>query len=165
MQSSLAAGLRSDRATFGLAQLQGHLQVLLEEGRILAFEFRRYPGGPCDKSIPATVFLKKVGQRKLRATTIRAGFPCKNKDISDFLEASESWMRSHDFERVSYLDMTGYKVQLAVRKQVLFPPVRVEEQQSEVRPAPTKKWGWVMVIVGVALLVGAIVVTTRTKSN
>lgn len=150
MNPSLAAGLSEDKPTFGLEELEDHLYKLLDESWILCFEFRRYPGGPCGKSIPASVFVKKGKDGALEATTIRAGFPCQRGPPTEFGEL----MRSQDFQRVSYLDVTGFKVKLALRSQILFPPVRVSvtpPRVSETKPS----WGWLLLVLGLVAVVGS----------
>lgn len=121
------AMVKKQAPKYGVQQILTLAKKHFTQGRVLALEFRKYPGPPSlgpegfrkMTPIPATIYVRPLGN-SIGIEIERSGYEPEKKQAprADLETRLIEWMKLPYFERIEYVDSTDYKVVLAKRSQI-----------------------------------------------
>lgn len=124
---SMDAQVKKQATKYTVPSLLALAKKHFAQGRVLALEFRKFPGPPSVgpegfremTPIPATIFVRSLGD-SLGIEIERSGYEIEKKQmlISQLEGQLVQWMKQPYFERLEYVDSTDFKVVLARRSQI-----------------------------------------------
>ena len=142
MAYTLDAVQKRSEPTFMVHQILGLVKKYINANRVVAFEFRKFPGPPSVgpegfqtmTPIPATIYVRSLGNNQLGIEIERSGFEPQKEQIpiADLSTRVVQWLKMAFFERVEFVDSTDYKVVIARRSQIFG----IEDAAIPVAPVP-----------------------------
>ena len=88
-------------------------------------DFYRLPGGPYGYALPANITLRcNCQDGAIEQTTVYSGYPplFGRFPLQEAEERIKGYLSMADFERVSYLDVSGFKQPIATKRQLMVCP-------------------------------------------
>ena len=141
-QYTLDAVQKKKNPKFTVNQILGLVKKYIAGNRVVAFEFRKFPGPPSVgpqgfqtmTPIPATIYVRNLGKGQLGIEIERSGFEPQKEQISaaDLSVRIVKWLKMAFFERVEFVDSTDFKVVIARRSQIFG----IEDAAIPVAPMP-----------------------------